>query len=338
MTTLQDGYDALLVDLDGVVYVGPDAVPGAISALTEARQNGLAVGYVTNNANRPAPDVAVHLRELGLELLDSDVVTSAQIAAGLVRERYGAAAAVLAVGGPGVRIALEAEGLHVLDSAEDRPVAVVQGYGPDVGWRQLAEASYAIQAGAHFVATNTDLTIPQARGIAPGNGTMVLAVRAATGVEPEVAGKPQAIAFQAAATRLGSQRPLVIGDRLDTDIEGANAAAFDSLMVLTGVHGFRELSVAPPEQRPTYLAAHLGSLRGPAAAVLVPAAAHHATSGDTTVETVDGEVVRRSGTDPVEAIRATLPLLWSALDDGRALRLSDELSAAVHDGTVGGAR
>lgn len=324
---LRDGYDGLLADLDGVVYVGPSAVPAAVPALTEARAAGLAVGYVTNNANRPPEVVSAQLRDLGLSLDDHDVVTSAQIAAALVRERFGAGARVLAVGGPGVRLALQAEGLEAVQSAESAPVAVVQGYGPDVGWRDLAEAAFAIHGGAHWVATNTDLTIPQPRGIAPGNGTLVAAVQQAVGVAPQVAGKPQAVAFSAAATRLGCARPLVLGDRLDTDIEGANAAGMDSLFVLTGVHGYPELAAAPAHQRPTHIAADLAALSEPVATTVLDAGA--AVSGATRLEVVDGRITRRSGTDPVEAIRAALALVWAAPADPPELA-ADLAGLATH--------
>ncbi len=328
---MQEHYDGLLVDLDGVVYIGPEAVPGAVEALNSAQAAGLAVGYVTNNANRPAPDVAGHLRELGLDLVDADVVTSAQIAAALVRRRLGADARVLAVGGPGVALALSAEGLRPVDTA-DGAVAVVQGYGPDVGWRQLAEASYAIHEGAHWVATNTDLTIPQARGIAPGNGTLVAAVQAAVGIHPVVAGKPQAVAFEAAAERLGSKTPLVIGDRLDTDIEGGNAAHYDTLFVLTGVHGYAELASAPARQRPTFIATDLGCLGLPTVEVSVHEGS--AVTGETEIRVNGGRLTRVRGTDQAEAIRATCALLWPSLDAGTSLQPDDELAEVLARRTV----
>ncbi|MFV0460475.1 MAG: HAD-IIA family hydrolase [Actinomycetales bacterium] len=335
MASLRSAYDGLLVDLDGVVYVGTDAVPHAVEQLTGAQQAGLQVGYVTNNANRPAPLVAEHLRELGLEVSDNQVVTSAQIGAGLIRQKFGPGARVLAVGGPGVRLALEAEGLVPVDSQEGSPVAVMQGYGPDVGWRQLAEAAYCIHAGAVWVATNTDMTIPQARGIAPGNGTLVAAVEAAVQSPPQVAGKPQAVAFTAAAERLASTRPLVIGDRLDTDIEGGNAAGFDTLLVLTGVHGYRELVAAPRTQRPTLIAADLRALEDePEQLTMGP---HGSASCGATEVRIEGDRVHRTrGTDQVEAIRATLAVVWAASDDGRAVDLSEELLRTVTSPVGGG--
>jgi hypothetical protein len=232
-------------------------------------------------------------------------------------------------------MSLEAAGLAVVRSARDRPAAVVQGYGPDVGWADLAEAAFAIQGGAHWVATNTDLTIPQPRGIAPGNGTLVAAVRQAVGVDPEVAGKPQAVAFTAAAARLGASRPLVVGDRLDTDIEGGNAAAFDTLMVLTGVHGFDDLLTAPPERRPTLIADDLSCLSADLTPVTMQPG--QAQCGTAVVRDSDGQVRLGDDTDGhgVELVRAVLALVWAAADAGRTLVVPADLRDRCARRTVG---
>ncbi len=315
MSRLRDAYDALLADLDGVVYVGPDAVPDAIEALTDARLAGLKVAYLTNNAGRPAGDVAVHLRELGLELTDDDVVTSAQVAARMVADRCGPGTRVLAVGGPGVAASLRAAGLIPVESATDEPAAVVQGYGPGVGWSDLAEATFAIRAGALWVATNTDLTIPTARGIAPGNGTLVAAVRAAVDVDPIVAGKPRREAVDYAAQRLEVHRPLVLGDRLDTDIEGGRAAGMDTVLVLTGVHDLADACDAPPHQRPTYVLRTLAELERPVPRSDV--SGERGVCGDAEV-VADGSRVRVAvhGSDPLDTARAALALVWSRRDAG----------------------
>ena len=258
-----DIYDALLLDLDGVVYRGKDAVPHAVTSLVSAVAHGVRAAYVTNNAARPPAEVASHLRELGLTVDLHDVVTSAQAGAREVASRVASGSVVLAVGGPGVAEALLARGLTVVTSALEQPVAVMMGYGPDVSWRDLAEAGYAIENGAIFVATNTDATIPTAQGIAPGNGTLVNAVVTATGVAPLVAGKPCTPLMRESIERVGANRPLVVGDRLDTDIEGAQAAGLDSLLVFTGVTRVVDLLAAPPHQRPTYVAADLRGLAAP---------------------------------------------------------------------------
>src|SRR6476661_10620219 len=183
-------YDVALLDLDGVVYVGPDAVPGVPEALAAARRAGMRLGFVTNNAARTPAEVAVHLTELHVPADGHDVITSSQAAASVVSGLLDPGARVLAVGGPGVAAALSAAGLEVVERAEDEPVAVVQGYGRDVGWPELAEAVVAVRNGARHVATNLDPTIPSPRGPLPGNGAMVGVVSGTTGLPPLVTGKP----------------------------------------------------------------------------------------------------------------------------------------------------
>ena len=266
--TLIDQYDALLLDLDGVVYRGALAVPNAVESLVAAHAAGVHLGFVTNNAARPPQVVADQLERLGVPCTVGDVVTSAQVGAALLAERIAPGSRVLAVGGPGVDLALSGAGLSPVrtgelpDAALARSVAgVLQGYGPDVTWHDLAVASYAVEAGAVWVATNTDRTIPRADGIAPGNGTLVDAVTTATGVVPPAAGKPEPAMMLRAAARLGASRPLVVGDRLDTDIRGAVAAGMDSLLVLTGVSSVEDLLAAAPTDRPAFVSPDLAGLR-----------------------------------------------------------------------------
>lgn len=265
-------YDALLLDLDGVVYRGRHAVPHAVRVLQSAQETGVRLGFVTNNAARPPAEVAQHLQQLGLSCSDEQVVTSAQVGADLLAENVAPGSRVLAVGGPGVALAVAALGfvpVHVAEEQDkglsdieiaDSVVGVLQGFGPDVSWRDLAVASYAVAGGAAWVATNLDRTIPRADGIAPGNGTLVAAVSAATGVTPPAAGKPAAAMMQRAAQRLQARRALAVGDRLDTDIAGARAAGIDSLLVLTGVTTTGGLLAARASERPTYVAADLRGL------------------------------------------------------------------------------
>lgn len=255
-----DRYDAIVCDLDGVVYRGEPAVPHAIEALSAA---GVPIQYATNNASRPPSIVGEHLRRLGLRVDDSAVATSSQAAAWLLASHVEAGASVLAIGGRGVAEALRERGFVPVASASDDPVAVVQGYGPGVTADDLAQAAYAVQRGALWLATNTDHTLPTASGYAPGNGALVLAVGAAVGRGPDlVAGKPDEPLYLMCAERLGVEpsRVLAIGDRLETDIEGAHHAGMDSLLVLTGVHGVRDAVSAPPEARPTWIARDLRAL------------------------------------------------------------------------------
>ena len=265
-------FDVALLDLDGVVYVGPDAVHGVPAALAATRADGMALGFVTNNAARTPEEVAEHLTELGVPAAPADVITSSQAAATVVAELMGAGARVLPVGGAGVAAALRAAGLTVVERAEDQPVAVVQGYGREVGWSQLAEAVVAVRAGARHVATNTDATIPSLRGPLPGNGAMVGVVSAITGQRPLVTGKPDPAMHAECVRRTGARRPLVVGDRLDTDIEGARRAGAASLLVLTGVTDPATLLAAPPEHRPDLLSPD-------AAGLLVPHPTVHPESG-----------------------------------------------------------
>ena len=253
-------HDALLVDLDGTVYAGPDAIPGAVEALEAARGRGQTVSYVTNNASRAPGAVSEHLTSLGLTVTDDDVVTSAQAGAAVLAQRCEAGARVLVVGTEALADEVRAVGLEPVRSADDEPTAVVQGHNPDTDWRQLAEASLALGRGATWVACNVDPTLPSDRGILLGNGSMVAALRTATGREPEVAGKPAAPLLRQAVERVGASTPLVVGDRLDTDIEGGHAVDAETLLVLTGVSTPADVLAASAHQRPTYLAADLAAL------------------------------------------------------------------------------
>lgn len=257
---LTEVYDAALLDLDGVIYVGSAALPHVVEVLEVARAGGMRLAFVTNNAARTPATVAAHLTSLGIPAEPAEVATSAQAAARLVAELVPPGSAVLVVGGEGLEVALVERGLRPVSSLDDDTKAVVQGYHPTVGWVLLAEGSYAVGRGLPWVASNTDLTIPTPRGIAPGNGTLVAVIRLATGREPVVAGKPEMSLHRESTDRVGATRPIVVGDRLDTDIEGAVRAGTDSLLVLSGVTGPAELLAAPPERRPTFVAADLRGL------------------------------------------------------------------------------
>lgn len=265
--TLLASYDALLVDLDGVVQLGSKPVPGAAEALAQARGVGIRVVFVTNNASRTAADVADALAAMGVDAHADEVLTSSMAAADELAGRLAPGSRVLVAGGRGLREPVEAAGLVPVASADDDPVAVVQGWSPDLTWALLAEAAVAVRRGAVWVATNTDATLPSPRGPLPGNGAMVEAVAFATGARPETVGKPAPTLFRSAAQRAGASRPLVVGDRIDTDIAGAVAAGYDSLLVLTGVSSADDLVAAGPRQRPTYVGHDLGALAGPAVAV-----------------------------------------------------------------------
>jgi glycerol 3-phosphatase-2 len=258
--TLSSAYDVAVLDLDGVVYLGTDAVPGAPEALNQAQAGGMHLAFVTNNAARPPASVGRHLRELGVDAHDEDVVTSAQAAARLLAGQLDKGSKVFLLGGAGLEEALRERSLVPVLEPTDDVEAVVQGYGPDLLWKQVMQGAVLVRSGLPWVASNTDMTIPTAAGVAPGNGALVRLVAEFAEREPQVAGKPMPPLFEETLERVGGERPLVIGDRLDTDIRGAVTMGWDSLLVLTGVTGLEELVGARPEERPTYLAPDLAAL------------------------------------------------------------------------------
>jgi glycerol-1-phosphatase len=322
-----DAYDAVMLDLDGVVYLGPIAVPGAPEAVARLRQRGIKTGFVTNNAARPPAAVAAHLRELGIPAENADVVTSAQAAAHLLVERFGEGARVLVVGGAGILDALAERTLTPVHSADDSPVAVIQGWAVDLTWEQLNEAAIAIHRGAHWVATNIDPTRPTDRGLVPGNGAAVAAVRMAVGAQPEVAGKPYRPLLDETTIRLGAVKPIFVGDRLDTDITGAAAAGMDSMLVLTGSHRGRDLLVAGPDERPTHLGRDLAALFQPP--LIAVEEADRIRCGAVRAREADGQIVLDSApaaAAELHALWAAAQISWRALDAGRRVDVDLALS------------
>ena len=249
---LVTAYDCAMLDLDGVVYVGPHAVDGGARAPGAGPRPGMTLAFVTNNAARTPADVAAHLRELGVEARAEDVVTSAQAAAREVAERVPPGAKVLVVGGegldPGARGARPGAG----DLGRRRPGGGRAGLPPAPSAGSCSPRARTRSARClPWIASNLDLTVPTARGIAPGNGALVEAVATAVGREPDVvAGKPYRPLFDETVRRISSRRPLVVGDRLDTDIEGAVTCGADSLLVMTGVTDVEALCQATPDRRP----------------------------------------------------------------------------------------
>ncbi|WP_405060896.1 HAD-IIA family hydrolase [Kribbella sp. NBC_01505] len=313
---LASRYDVALLDLDGVVYVGPDPVPEAPDHLRKAAKEGMRIGYITNNASRPARVVAEHLASFGLDVIADDVVTSAQAAAKLIASEYPKGSPVLVIGGEGLYAALEEYGLTPVRSSDARPVAVVQGFHPDVNWVMLADGAHAINEGAKWFATNLDLTIPTAGGMAPGNGTLVQAVRAAVEVDPVIAGKPAPPLLETSIERLKAKKPLMIGDRLDSDIAGAHAVGIASLWVATGVHDAHDLARAPKNERPTYIAPDLAALAQKQPGVTVDGSKH--TCVGWTAEVVNGAVAIKGEGEPYDGLRAILSAVWTATDEPKA--------------------
>lgn len=308
METLAIQHDCLLLDLDGTVFRGHAPTAGAVETLEAVQARTL---FVTNNASRSADDVAAHLRELGFTATTDDVVTSAQSAARLLAEQLPAGSPVLVVGTEALAAEVATIGLRPVRQFDDNPVAVVQGLSMTLGWPDLAEAALAIGAGALWVTANLDSTLPTERGLVPGNGSVVAALRAATGREPLVAGKPDPGLMYDAMGRGAFHAPLVVGDRLDTDIAGANAADLPSLMVLTGVSNACDAVHAVVTERPTFIAADLRSLLGPAADVAVteqPAWRVEYSPAAVTVSSTGAD----AGRDGLSIVRAVARAVWDA--------------------------
>jgi HAD superfamily hydrolase (TIGR01450 family) len=308
---LAQAYDVALLDLDGVVYLGGSPVPGAPEALAKAAGLGTRLAFVTNNSSRTPSAVAAQISGFGVPAAAGDVVTSAQAAATLLAGRLETGSAVLVVGGNGLRVAVRERGFRPVTVATEHPAAVVQGYAPGIDYSLLAEGALAVAAGAWFVVSNADSTMPTTRGRQPGNGALAQVIVHATGQQPVVAGKPERPLHAEAVTRTGARNPLVVGDRLDTDIEGAIRGGADSMAVLTGVVRDVDLLLAPQQQRPTYVAAGLAGLLEPHPQI------SHADGGFC----CGGWVARWPGTgerlvlegsgDPIDGLRAACAAAWS---------------------------
>lgn len=313
---LAERYDLALVDLDGVAYRGHEPIAHAAVSLTGARDRGMRLVFVTNNASREPGSVAEQLTGLDIPTSADEVMTAAQAAAALLRTRLEPGAKVLVIGGAGLVTAVHDAGFVLVETADDEPVAVAQGFAPELGWAQLAEAAYAVQRGAWHVASNLDLSLPTARGFAPGNGSLVGAVRAATGVEPSSAGKPSPTMYALAIERAGARAPLVVGDRLDTDLAGARAGGYPGLHVLTGVSTARDTVLAEPGLRPHYLGLDLRSLLEPHPA---PGRSPDGwwTCGESSARVDDGALrLDVRGATTIDTVRAAAAAAWASADDG----------------------
>ncbi|MCW2516081.1 MAG: putative sugar phosphatase of superfamily [Mycobacterium sp.] len=311
MSTLAQEHDCLLLDLDGTVFRGQQPTEGAVETLATIEARTL---FVTNNASRGPDEVAKNLVAMGFAAKADDVVTSAQSAARLLATQMGSGSAVLVIGTESLADEVRKVGLVPVRKFADKPAAVVQGHSPETGWADLCEAALAIRDGALWVAANVDRTLPSERGLLPGNGSMVAALETATDQRPQVAGKPQPPLLLDALARGEFERPLVIGDRLDTDIAGANAAGLPSLLVLTGVSSAADMIYADAGERPNYVAADLRSLNEDSSALrIAPHPSWHVEVGpqDVTV-TWTG----RDADDPLSIVRAVASTVWGSSVDG----------------------
>lgn len=324
-----DGVDVILSDLDGVIYRGPHAVDHAVDALNGYAARGIRLGYITNNASRTDIAVAEQLAGFGLNTQPNDVVTSPQAAVHLLKSHVPAGALVLVIGGEGIVHELEKAGFRATRSADDQPDAVLQGFAPEVGWQHLAEASFALTREIPWIATNQDWTIPVARGIAPGNGTLVSAVHTAVQKLPIVAGKPETPLFEAAVERFGAQHPIMLGDRLDTDIKGAVRSKMKSALVLTGIDGPKQLIAAGPDERPDYIIGDLRDLDAPYPEVEVKKQPEHVEAkveGERVVLDGIDLQVRSRGKHKLNLLRAATAAIWNSDKLIYALRVPEYLT------------
>lgn len=303
--SLIEQHDALLLDLDGTVWEGGRAIDGAVDFINSC---GLPSVYVTNNASRAPEAVAEKLRGIGLKVETADVLTSAQAAVTLAGAHVPQGAKILVIGADSFRDLVRAAGYTVVASADDKPDAVLQGFDPSVDWAQLTEGALAIRQGAKYVASNLDSSLPTERGLAVGNGSLVAAIESATGVSPVSAGKPEPEMFVQAAKLVGAKRPLAVGDRLNTDIAGGNAAAMNTFHVLTGVSHEMELIEASKEYRPNFIGDSLSDMTR-SAYELAPGAQGGFTARvdglDVLVDNGD------SNATSVQALRTVLEVVWS---------------------------
>jgi HAD superfamily hydrolase (TIGR01450 family) len=316
-------YDLLLADLDGVVYEGTVAIDKAVDSINEISAREINVGYVTNNSSRKPETIVEQLAGFGLNCKPEHIISSGQTAVELLQTKISQGAKVLVVGGEGLRARVSSGGFEIVASSDEKPEAVIQGFSPDVSWRDLAEAAYSIQNGAIWVATNNDWTLPQEKGLAPGNGTLVGAVHTAVGQLPIVAGKPEPAIFQTALDVFKSQDALFVGDRLDTDMLGANRAGLASVLVLTGVSSRKDVLAAKVEERPTYIIASMDELLNEYQA---PQKTKHGWScGKASVELLGDKVLVTEG-DPqsIEALRAACNVIWNS---GKHIHFLDVQSA-----------
>jgi HAD superfamily hydrolase (TIGR01450 family) len=347
---LVDPYDCVGFDLDGVIYRGPDGVPGAAEAIAELRRRGKKLGFVTNNAQRPPQAVVDHLNRLGVPATVEDVVTSAQAEARLMAAELPPGAEVLIVGSRALADEIALVGLAPTFQRSPATQAIVVGFEPGLTWEDFNQGCYAVQQGARYYACNDDQTRPTDQGIAIGMGGMLAAIeRALPGLTPPKAGKPFRPLMDETSRRLGAERMIFVGDRLDTDIEGAVTVGVDSLFVLSGSHGKHHLAAAGPTRRPTWLAWDVRGLVEPPR--LASVAGDESRCRAAVARVTAGRVVldRRSGPDghdaeedqafdrrprpdvddakeaQADALWAVLTLLWDHADRGAALDVADAL-------------
>lgn len=257
--TLADEFDGLLIDLDGVVWVGREMLPGAAEALQELLHRDKQIVFVTNNPGRPAASYAERLQNAGVEVGAEHVVTAGEATARLAAERIGQGGRVFVIGAPAFKETVAAAGLELVESSavsgDDLPprgfdpaakAVIVSGHrGFDYG--ELLTATRALQGGAALVATSRDPTMPMPGGAWPGTGAVLAAVETASGARAEIGGKPERHLFEMARQRIsGADRVAMVGDRVASDIEGGHRAGLATVLVLSGSTSREEAAIAAP--------------------------------------------------------------------------------------------
>jgi HAD superfamily hydrolase (TIGR01450 family) len=227
------------LDLDGVLWRGDEPIPGAAEAVARLRETGERVVLLTNNSAPTVADLLARLARMGVAADAHDLLTSAQAAATMLAP----GSAALACAGPGVREALAARGVRVVEAGPAD--AVVVGWHRDFDFTRLARAADAVRAGARLIGTNEDATLPTPDGLLPGAGAILAAVAYAAGATPEVAGKPHAPMRRLVAERVGPVATMV-GDRPSTDGALAMALGARFALVLSGVTDAREAAALRP--------------------------------------------------------------------------------------------
>jgi len=253
---LADAYGCLLLDLDGVLYRGDEAVPRAPQTMAAIRERGIPVSFITNNSARTPEQVAAKLEAMGIAAGPMEVVTSGLATADLLAGRGGGSAFV--IGQDGLRTALEDAGMQIVDGEPDRTDYVVVGLDDSADYTKLKRASLLVERGAALVASNPDRAFPSSDGMWPGAGALLAVITTTTGAAAEIVGKPYAPLFEMARRRAGGGVPLVVGDLLDTDIAGAAGLRWDSLLVLTGASTRAELEHS--QVHPTFVGKDVSTL------------------------------------------------------------------------------
>lgn len=340
---LSEVFRLALLDLDGVVYRGGNAVEHAAEEIESAQNHGMAIEYSTNNSSRFQAVVAKQLESFGLSVKPWQIITSSVVAARMVARHVERGSRVLVLGAEHLQEEVKRAGLQPVTSCEYNPKAVIQGWYPKMTWQEMAEVSFAVEHGAKYFVTNRDLTIPRELGIAPGCGSMIQAVINATGVEPIAsAGKPESAMYDEARLLVAANsshsenelkeytekdefgnpvisiaHSLAVGDRLDTDIEAGTRGGYESLLVLTGVTDPRMLMLAPAHLRPSFVAK---DLRGLNESHMAPKRVDDNTfvCGSAKAQLTANSIEVNDASD-LNALRAACALAWSLQDNGERI-------------------